>query len=569
MTWETDAATLKDKLLAGTPPAGVTLTGWSITPDPDDIGTNETIGYYEDFDVTDGTNLLSVPDGVILTTGTFVDGNDNHANYCNDADAFTGESGDYGDEDVAAMYRQDIRPDVYDGASLTISFTSGPLIGGLRFNVLLASDEFAFYAAPAPTPADPEQQSAVSCYPDTFGAFLDRRAFAFAKDNAGNAVLINVAEQVINLNNNTWPGADHNVTNYCGELTAENYTNVDFNIEYDGIAARQVSPGNWAPLTLSVPLAPTGQGEEHTLKLALTDVTDNILDTAAFVSGLEFIECHCPPSDADGDGDVDLADFNNGFQACFNGPNRPYKLDANVCFCMDADHDADIDLADFNVFQNCFNGPNRPPKCDTQWCQSKDSDSELAAASGGSSEVVFSLHSPSNGQVIAAGTPLEWSVTVRATGLDADVAGCAFDLELRHDSEDGALAKVALPPPTFATPFSDGSAVWSVSGPSHRPLGTLGGLGDAFPVPWSVESAVRLAALSAETATMADVGCVVSAGVIDTKALPPGRYVLVLRPVNANVLRSAETLAGEVVGNFAAAARAVAGARSVAFEITK
>jgi hypothetical protein len=121
----------------------------------------------------------------------------------------------------------------------------------------------------------------------------------------------------------------------------------------------------------------------------------------------------------------------------------------------------------------------------------------------------------------------------------------------------------------LATPFSDGSAVWSVSGPSNRPLGTLGGLGDAFPVPWSAESAVRLAALSAETAAMADVGRVVSAGVIDTKALPPGRYVLVLRPVNANVLRSAETLAGEVVGNFAAAARAVAGTRTVAFDIAK
>ncbi|MGB9626646.1 MAG: choice-of-anchor L domain-containing protein, partial [Phycisphaerae bacterium] len=356
VTWETDAERLKDKLLAGTPPAGVTITGWSIAPDPDDIGTNETIGYYEDFDVTDGTNSLSVPDGVILTTGTFVDGNDNHANYCNDVDAFTGESSDYGDEDVAAMYRPDIRPDVYDGASLTITFTSGPLIAGLRLNVLLASDEFAYYAAPAPTPADPEQQSAVSCYPDTFGAFLDGDPFGFAKDNEGNPVLISVAEQVINLNNNTWPGADHDVTNGCGELTAESYTNVDFNIEYDGIAARQVSPGNWGPLKLSAPLAPTGQGEEHTLKLALTDVTDNILDTAAFISGLEFIACNCPPSDADGDGDVDIGDFGI-FQDCFNGPNRPYKLDADVCFCMDADHDADIDVADFLVFQSCFNGP--------------------------------------------------------------------------------------------------------------------------------------------------------------------------------------------------------------------
>ncbi|HOW18635.1 MAG TPA: hypothetical protein PLC79_06325, partial [Phycisphaerae bacterium] len=118
-------------------------------------------------------------------------------------------------------------------------------------------------------------------------------------------------------------------------------------------------------------------------------------------------------------------------------------------------------------------------------------------------------------------------------------------------------------------PFSDGSAVWSVSGPSNRPLGTLGGLGDAFPVPWSAEAAARLAAMSAETAVMLDVGRIVSAGVIDTTGLAPGRYVLVLRPIKANVLRRAETLFGEIVGNFAAAARAVAGTRTIAFDIAK
>jgi len=70
--------------------------------------------------------------------------------------------------------------------------------------------------------------------------------------------------------------------------------------------------------------------------------------------------------DADGDGDVDLSDFGI-FQACFNGPNRPYKAgpDPRKCNCMDAGDNPivrDVDLADFNTFQSCFNGPNRPPK---------------------------------------------------------------------------------------------------------------------------------------------------------------------------------------------------------------
>ena len=366
--------------------------------------------------------------------------------------------------------------------------------------------------------------------------------------------------------------------------TPENaFPTANYTLEYDGFAARQATYPNWGPLQFSVPLHPTGVGEEHTLKFAVADVGpapggDATRDTAAFLSELEFIQCNCPPQDADADGDVDLGDFNNAFQPCFNGPNQPYKLDADVCFCMDADHDGDIDVADFLAFQGCFNGPNRPPKC-TDGC-TRSPDAGMMSASVELSDVVFDLYSPSSGKAIAAGTPVEWSVSVRAAGLDAAVAGCVFDLELRQDSEAGALAKVAIPPPTFATPFSDGSAVWSVSGPSNRPLGTLGGLGDAFPVPWSAESARRLAALSAETAAwlgaaswepaaLPDAGCVVSAGAIDTAGLAPGRYVLVLRPINANVLRRESDLTGALIGNFAAAARAVAGTRSVAFDIAK
>lgn len=68
------------------------------------------------------------------------------------------------------------------------------------------------------------------------------------------------------------------------------------------------------------------------------------------------------PSDFDGDSDVDVSDFQH-FQDCFNGPNRPYKMEGADCRDADLDGDMDVDVADFLSFQGCFNGPNRPPKC--------------------------------------------------------------------------------------------------------------------------------------------------------------------------------------------------------------
>jgi len=103
---------------------------------------------------------------------------------------------------------------------------------------------------------------------------------------------------------------------------------------------------------------------------ALDGVWDVVVTTCADSTGGEglFTVSMCWPErpDADGDGDVDLGDFGI-FQACFNGPNRPYKAgpDPRKCGCMDAGDNPvvrDVDLGDFNAFQNCFNGPNRPPK---------------------------------------------------------------------------------------------------------------------------------------------------------------------------------------------------------------
>jgi hypothetical protein len=63
-------------------------------------------------------------------------------------------------------------------------------------------------------------------------------------------------------------------------------------------------------------------------------------------------------SDFDRDTDVDQEDF--GFlQACFSGL-LPYQ---QGCQPADLDGNGRVNLDDFNIFASCFNGPNQPPAC--------------------------------------------------------------------------------------------------------------------------------------------------------------------------------------------------------------
>lgn len=57
--------------------------------------------------------------------------------------------------------------------------------------------------------------------------------------------------------------------------------------------------------------------------------------------------------DSDGDGDVDLNDFNR-FQLCFSGPGNDYSYG---CLSHDIDADGDVDLADFGDFSLGFGNP--------------------------------------------------------------------------------------------------------------------------------------------------------------------------------------------------------------------
>jgi len=69
-------------------------------------------------------------------------------------------------------------------------------------------------------------------------------------------------------------------------------------------------------------------------------------------------ECqHQPFADADGDGDVDQADFGE-FQRCFTGEGGGLIDDS--CYCFDRSGDGDVDVEDLLLFDACVSGPSIP-----------------------------------------------------------------------------------------------------------------------------------------------------------------------------------------------------------------
>ncbi len=77
-----------------------------------------------------------------------------------------------------------------------------------------------------------------------------------------------------------------------------------------------------------------------------TGVDGNQDDNSASQSGAAYVFPITLPGDCDGDGKVDLSDF-EGFDACMDGPTEPILFD---CSCFDLDADLDVDLNDYSEF---------------------------------------------------------------------------------------------------------------------------------------------------------------------------------------------------------------------------
>ena len=91
---------------------------------------------------------LDVADGVVLTTGdllrpdaTQIDSNQD-TDFCGGFGpaGACGRNNYPGDDDIKQLYQA--QASVADGAALIITFTSDATIAGLRFQMILASDEF-------------------------------------------------------------------------------------------------------------------------------------------------------------------------------------------------------------------------------------------------------------------------------------------------------------------------------------------------------------------------------------------------------------------------------------------
>ena len=67
----------------------------------------------------------------------------------------------------------------------------------------------------------------------------------------------------------------------------------------------------------------------------------------------------CEPGDVDGDGDVDLSDF-QFMVFCFHGPGVSYTAQTGprrpACSLADLDFDDDVDASDVVAFQSYFTG---------------------------------------------------------------------------------------------------------------------------------------------------------------------------------------------------------------------
>lgn len=213
------------------PDTGLTITGGNY------VGADQQGATYTNFRLTDPNLILSMPDGVLLTSGSSA------IVAVPNVNAGAGVSdGTIGDTDLDTL----IAGTTYDANSLTIQFTADPSVHSILFDFIFASEEFPEFVG--------------SPFNDVFAAYLD-----------GNQVSLDSAGQVISVNNNFF-----NLDNsHVGGPATAGKTPVTFDIEYDGLTPR---------IRTQAPLSAAGT---HTLKFVIADAADSILDSGVFITRLQ------------------------------------------------------------------------------------------------------------------------------------------------------------------------------------------------------------------------------------------------------------------------------------------
>ncbi len=224
-----------------------TILGTDITvSDINVIGASTQSGTF----VGGKSSGLDIDEGIILTSGSAKD-----AEGPNTADDTTTNQGGAGDADLDSLIPQN----TYDANVLKFAFTT--TTGELFFNYSFASEEYNEYAN--------------SNFNDVFALFVDGVNYAIAPDG-----------QVVSINNvncgNPYIGSGPN----CDSFNNNDLNDGGplFDIEYDGFTD-----------TFLASITGLDAGT-HTMKFAIADAGDSILDSAIFIEAGSFSGTNPIPS---------------------------------------------------------------------------------------------------------------------------------------------------------------------------------------------------------------------------------------------------------------------------------
>lgn len=221
----------------GTALAGALLGSGITVSNVNYIGADKQSGFF-----SGGSSVLGIDTGLILTTGSAL-----NAPGPNTEDGTGADVGGAGDSDLNNLIPQGTR----DAAVLTFDFESNS--GDLFFNYVFASEEYNEYVN--------------SSFNDVFAFFVDGVNIATAPD--GQAVSIN------NVNcGNPYSGVGPNCSYYNNNDV--NDGGPYFNIAYDGFTD---------VFTASILGLSAGK---HSMKIAIADAGDGVLDSAVFLQGGSF-----------------------------------------------------------------------------------------------------------------------------------------------------------------------------------------------------------------------------------------------------------------------------------------
>ncbi len=215
------------------------------------------------FGTLDGVDF-TLPDGILLTSG------DANLPLTNTSSGFTGYASQQGDAGLDALLPPD--ESTFDATVLTFDFTvTDPNANAITLDFIFGSEEYPEF---------------VDAYPEIAAVFVDGVNYAGFADGS----LLTLTGKTVGagnfFDNDIWDtaGGEGPTDAAGGDYAAVTDGGTDtgtpgpspLDIEYDGLSA---------PLTLTGLLDPTVT--VHSIKIAVSDTIDTILDTGLFVANLQ------------------------------------------------------------------------------------------------------------------------------------------------------------------------------------------------------------------------------------------------------------------------------------------